>query len=156
MSYSESIAKDIAKFLDSDDWNYSFEEDKGFFKFGLSIKGNLKKIDYLIDVKDDCYIVYAVSPLGADSDSREMMLNMADFVCRANYGLMNGNFELDMRDGEIRFKSFVDCDGITLSNEVIRGSIYCPAAMFSRYGLGITGIIFNDMTAEDAIAKCEV
>ena len=84
-----------------------------------------------------------------------MMSSMAEFVCRANYGLVNGNFELDMRDGEIRFKCFVDCEGITPTSEMVRNSIHCPAAMFKRYGAGIVDIIFGKSSALGAVEKCE-
>lgn len=84
-----------------------------------------------------------------------MMVTMAEFVCRANYGLKNGNFEFDMREGEIRFKCFVDCEGIAPTVEIIRNSIHCPAAMFEQYGDGIVGILFGNMSAKDAVSKCE-
>lgn len=153
--YSKDIANAINTFLKEDDWHFSFDEQRGMFKFGLSLKSKLKKVNYFIHVKEDEYIVYAVSPLGADEDNEKMMAAMAEFVCRANYGLRNGNFELDMRDGEVRFKSFVDCEGIMPSNEVIRNSIHCPAAMFKQYGNGILDIIFGNASAKEAIAECE-
>lgn len=154
-TYSKSIANAINNFLAENDWHFSFDDQCGLFKFGLCLKGKIKKINYIIDVKEDEYIVYAISPLGADEDDEKMMATMAEFVCRANYGLKNGNFELDMRDGEMRFKSFVDCDGITPTTEMVRNSIHCPAAMFDRYGTGIVDIIFSNAKAKDAIAKCE-
>lgn len=154
-TYSKSTANAINNFLAENDWHFSFDDQRGLFKFGLCLKGKIKKINYIIDVKEDEYIVYAISPLGADEDDEKMMATMAEFVCRANYGLKNGNFELDMRDGEMRFKSFVDCDGITPTAEMVRNSIHCPAAMFDRYGTGIVDIIFSNATAKDAIAKCE-
>lgn len=154
-TYSKSIANAINNFLTADDWHFSFDDQRGLFKFGLCLKGKIKKINYIIDVKEDEYIAYAISPLGADEDDEKMMATMAEFVCRANYGLKNGNFELDMRDGEIRFKSFVDCDGVTPTVEMVRNSIHCPAAMFDCYGTGIVDIIFSNATAKDAIAKCE-
>ena len=36
-----------------------------------------------------------------------------------NYGLKNGCFELYFRDGEIRFRSFIDCEDVMPSTEVI-------------------------------------
>ena len=153
--YSETIAQAINNYLTEDEWHFSFDEKRGLFKFGLSLKGKIKKINYIIDVKDDEYVVYAVSPLGADEDDKEMMAAMAEFVCRANYGLKNGNFELDMRDGEVRFKCFVDCEGITPSKDMVENSIHCPAAMFKRYGSGIVDIIFGNATAKEAVEKCE-
>lgn len=153
--YSKDIAHAINTYLKDDDWYFSFDELRGVFKFGLSLKGKMKKVNYLIDVKEDEYIVYAISPLGADEEDEKMMVTMAEFVCRANYGLKNGNFEFDMRDGEIRFKCFVDCEGIAPTVEIIRNSIHCPAAMFEQYGDGIVGILFGNMSAKDAVSKCE-
>ena len=156
--YSQTIAQAIHNYLTEDEWYFTFDETRGLFKFGLSIKGKIKKINYLINVREDEYVVYAVSPLGADEDDKEMMASMAEFICRANYGLLNGNFELDMRDmrgGEIRFKCFVDCEGLTPASEIVRNSILCPAAMFERYGNGIVDIIFGKATAQEAVEQCE-
>lgn len=153
--YSGSIASAVNKFLVEDDWKFSFDENIGIFRFGLRLKGKIKSIDYAVDVKDDSYIVYAISPLGADSEDTKMMSNMAEFICRANYGLKNGNFEMDMRDGEIRFKCYVDCDEIVPSLEMVKNSIHCSAAMFEHYGDGIVDVIFGNMSAKEAIEKCE-
>ena len=154
-NYSETIANTIKSYLKEDDWHFSFDEETGLFRFGLSLSSKIKKINYIVDVKEDEYIVYAIAPIGADEEDKKMMANMAEFVCRANYGLKMGNFELDMRDGEIRFKCFVDCDGITPTDNMVRHSIHCPAAMFKRYGSGIVDIIFGNATAKEAFEKCE-
>lgn len=156
INYSSEIANAIKSFLKDDDWHFSFDEKRGTFKFGLSIKSKIKKINYTIRVHEDDYTVYAFSPIGVDADDQEILLKMAEFVCRANYGLRTGNFELDVRDGEIRYKTYVDCAGGLMPNkEIIEGSIYSPAAMFDRYALGITEIIFGDISAKEAVAKCE-
>ena len=153
--YSEDIVKAINTFLTEDNWNFYFDEKHGVFQFGLRIKSKIKKVNYRIYVAENDYIVYAISPLGVDEDDERMLAAMAEFICRANYGLVNGNFELDMSDGEIRFKCFVDCDNITPSTEVIRNSIHCPAAMFKQYGSGIVDSIFGNASAKEVVANCE-
>jgi hypothetical protein len=153
-NYSESIANAINNFLVEDDWHFSFDDQCGIFKFELRMKGNVKKINYVIDVQEDSYLVYAFSPIGADPEDEKIMSSMAEFACRANYGLKNGNFEIGMEDGEIRFKSFVDCEGTMPTLEVLKNSIYCPAAMYARYGMAILDIIFKNSTAKEAIDEC--
>ena len=155
-SYSMNIANAVNDFLKEDDWHFSFDENRGIFRFGLGLKGKLKKINYIVDIKDDEYLVYAISPLGADEEDAKMMTNMAEFICRANYGLKMGNFELDFDDGEVRFKVHVLCKGVTPTAEMIKRSIYCPATMFDHYGSGIVDIIFNDATGKAAVEKCEM
>lgn len=154
-TYSKAIASVVNTFLIEDDWRFSFDENHGNFNFGLSLKGKLKKINYIIDVLDDEYIVYAVSPIGADENDPQMMANMAEFICRANYGLKMGNFELDYNDGEVRFKIHVYCEDITPTVAMVKRSIYCPASMFERYGAGIVDIIFNEASGKAAVEKCE-
>lgn len=149
------IANEINNFLLKNNWKNFFDEERGVFRFGLRLKNKMKTINYVIYTENRYYLVYATSPIGADSDDYDMMTRMADFICRVNYGLTSGNFEFDMRDGEIRYKSYVDCDGIIPTQEIIRESIYCPAAMFERYAPGILDIIFGNLTAIDAVNRCE-
>lgn len=155
IGYSEEIAGIIRDFLMGDDWKFDFDDEHGIFRFGVGIESKLKHLRYIIRIRDDSYVVYAISPLDADCDDKNVMKELSDFICRANFGLMNGNFELDMTDGEIRYKTFVDCDGITPSEEIIKGSVIIPSLMFDRYAPGILDIMFKEATAEDAIAKCE-
>lgn len=153
--YSDEIADVVKQFLDEDDWYYSFDESQGIFEFGLKVKSKLQRIRYLVDVRKDSLIVYGISPIGADCEDPEMMAQMAEFICRANYGLKNGNYELDYRDGEIRYKCFCDFEGLTPCTEVVDNSINYVASMFRRYASGIIDIIFSGSSAKDAIAKCE-
>lgn len=141
-TYSEVIANAIKSYLKEDDWHFSFDEESGLFEYGLSLRSKIKKISYIVDVKESDYIVYAIAPIGADEEDKKMIANMAEF-------------ELDMIDGEIRFKCFVDCDGITPTEDMVRHSIHCPAAMFNRYGAGIVDIIYGNATAKEAVEKCE-
>lgn len=154
--YSREIAAEIRNFLtlDSGGWNFDFDEEKGIFRFGVNVS-KLKHVNYFVPVHRDSYTVYAVSPIGADSDDKNAIREMAVFLSRANYGLRIGNFELDCNDGEIRFKVFTSCDGIALSREIVKASIVIPAMMFERYSSGILSVILAGESAEDAIKKCE-
>lgn len=93
-NYSNEIANVVKQFLDEDDWHYSFDENRGNFKFGLCIDSKMKNIRYLVDVDDDNVIVYGTAPVGADSDDKQMMAKMAEYICRVNYGLQNDPLSL--------------------------------------------------------------
>ena len=151
MEYSMQIAKWVKQFLDEDDWHYEFNEEKGVFNFNLTLKGKLQSIRYRILIRKYDYSVYTVCPMSAE----DCLPQMAEFLCRANYGLANGNFELDFRDGEIRYKCFVTCDETVPGKETIKDSIYAPARMFTRYSEGILAVLFNMKSAEQAVKDCE-
>ncbi len=153
--YSISIANAIKRFLDDDDWKYAFDESRGLFDFGLNLSCKLSNARYKILVRDNSYTVYAYSPLSADAEDKTMLASMAQFLHGANYGLRNGNFELDFNDGEIRYKSFVDCEGSLPSTEIIKNSIYIPASMIKRYSGGIVEIIVNSADPSECLKQCE-
>lgn len=153
--YSKELVNIVKQFLVDDDWQFSFDENIGVFDFALRVKSKIQKIIYKVDVHEDKIIVYGICPIDADYRDTYMMQQMAEFLCRANYNLMNGCFELDFRDGEIRFRSFIDCEELRPSAEVIKNSIYCTAVTFKRYATGILDVIFSNCTAKEAIAKCE-
>lgn len=153
--YSKEIAQAVKAFVDSKEWRCHFDEQRGIFDFGLKLGCKLQKVRLILDVKEDALVAYGICPVSAERGNAEMMAQMAEFICRANYGLLNGNFELDFRDGEIRYKSYVDCEELIPSADVIDNCIHCICAMFTRYSSGILDIIFADGTAKAAIAACE-
>lgn len=153
--YSEELAELIKEFLAEDNWNYDFNEDEGNFSFSLTIDSKLKHLRYYIHVHGEAYTVYAVSPLNADNDDKPVMSTLAEFICRANYGLRNGNFELDMRDGEIRYKIFVDCEDSLPSQAIVKRSIVIPCVMFEKYSRGILDVMFKGLSSEEAVSECE-
>jgi len=153
--YSQEIRTLIQEHLDSHEWAYLFNEEKGTFQLDLHCPGRIKNLRFQIVVNNNDYNVYGISPISADEKDAEQMRRMAEFICRANYGLQDGNFELDFRDGEIRYKTYVNCEGTMPSEDVIRSSIFCVLAMFSRYGAGILKVMFADTSAEEAVDECE-
>lgn len=153
--YSIEIANIVKQFLTEDSWNFSFDEEHGIFKFGLRIKGKIHSLKYFISIRTNEVIVYGICSIGVEEEDNKMMMEMAEFLHRVNWGLRNGCFEFDFRDGEIRFRSYIDCDKTLPSIESIKNSIFCTAAMFEKYGAGITSIIFAEGYAQEAIAMCE-
>lgn len=153
--YSSAIVNKVKEILENDHIKYYFEEEKGVFHFSIYIRSRMNTIYYAIGVRQSDLSVYAMCPFSVDCDNCMMMKELAEFICKANYGIKNGNFEIDYRDGEIRYKCFLDYQNIVPTTEMIRNSIHCPAAMFECYGEGIIQIIFNNISAVHAINLCE-
>lgn len=153
--FSRDIVDNIRDFLVTDDWNFDFDDEKGVFRFGVNLSSKLKNVRYIVRVRENGYTVLAISPINADSDDKDVMREMNEFINRANYGLVHGNFELDVRDGEIRYKVYVDCADMIPTRAIIKNSILIPSLMFDRYAPGILDVMFRGSTAEEAVEKCE-
>ena len=65
------------------------------------------------------------------------------------------NVYMDYRDGEIRYKSFVNFKNIDVSQEVIEESIIVGAAMIDRYGKGLLKLMLGEGTVTECIEYCE-
>ena len=153
---NQTMIDAVRDHLDDEEWNYDLEEDRKphpLIRTGCRIKGKLKSIDEFIDFRDTFFVVYAISPVNADPEN---IGEIAKYIAMANYGLVVGNFELDVRDGEIRYKCFVDCDGLeTIPSNIIGRAIHIPFRMFMRYGDGIAALAMGFSDAETEIRKAE-
>ena len=150
--FSEEIADKIIQYLEDNEYKYGYDEEKGIIKSGFSTSGKIGSLNYVFDIREEHYVVYVFIDLHADEKIRK---EVAEYLTRANYGIRFGNFELDMNDGEIRYKVAVDCDHINLSREIVETSVNAPFAMFNRYGEHLCRVIFGLETAKEAITQAD-
>ncbi len=151
MPYSPIIANAVNAWLKEDDWKFSFNQDDGVFTFGLNLKCKLKHCSYTIHIKEKGFTVYAKIDIGAG----DQLATVGEYLHRANYGLIHGNFELDPRDGEIRYKCYVPCGTRAPETDVVKDSVYIPAVMIEKYGDPLAAVIFGMQTPEEAIQAAE-
>lgn len=151
--YSEEVFNAIRRFLDKKHLYYHASEILGLIQLDLPTDSMIRRVDLRINVKNDYYIVRALSSVSADPKDAKSMARLAEYLTRVNYRLRNGNFEMDYRDGELAFKCYVDCHGGVPVQEAIDDSIFCPPAMFHQYGNGILQVMGVDPA--QALEDCE-
>ena len=98
------------------------------------------------------FIYYSVAPVKAPAERRAAM---AEFITRANYGMIIGNFELDFSDGEVRYKTSIDVEGAELVPAVIRQLVYANVLTMDRYLKGIMAVAFGGVDPEMAVKSVE-
>lgn len=155
--YSETIANAINDYLKSNGWHFGFDSKLGLFNFNWVIRqSKIRKLKYTIDVSREGFAAYVRPEFTADEDNAELMVRLSECINRINFGLRMGNFELDYRDGELRYKYSVDCpNGSPPHPELIERSIHIPAAMYRRYSPALMGVLFADANPKKAVAECE-
>ena len=153
-SYNENIAAAIKKFFEDDEWHFDFNEDEGVFKCGLAVHGKLGDVQVVVTVGSNDFTSYHILRIKASEDVRSAV---AEYLTRANYGLKLGNFEMDFRDGEIRYKAYDMCaeSEEAPDEEIIRRCIYVGGAMVSRYGDPLLKVMFGFADPDEAVAEAE-
>lgn len=153
MAMMSDIVDQVRDYLDQNDWKYEYIADRNYIKAGVNLKCKLQTVKLLITFNEKGYTVLASATMNASEDTRASVL---EYISRANFGLRNGNFEMDLRDGEVRYKTYTNCRGLDrLPNEIIEDSIIIPPMMFSRYGDGMAALMFGFSDPETEIKKAE-
>ena len=150
----EQIVDVLRDWLDSDDWHYEYDAEKHVIRTGITLDCKLRNARVFIPIRaDSSYIVNIVSPISGDPKN---MGELVKYLAMANFGLPNGNFDIDVEDGELRYKTYVNCKGLEkLPDEIIKDSIYAGWFIMERYGNGIAALAMGFSDADAEIKKAE-
>lgn len=148
----ESVKKLIDSFFEEIEWKYKYDEEKSSYFFGVDMGNVIGNLKFVLILREHHYKVYAILNSKVEPDH---IIKVAEYLHRANYGMNNGNFEIDYRDGEVRYKTYIDFQGVELSKGFIEESIFVPLIMFERYGKNLIKLMLGDGIPEDLIKDSE-
>lgn len=153
MAYSNEIATQIEAFLEQKGIHCSKNtapDENCIFTIKFKINSKVQSVTLIIIVRDNNFSILATIPISADEDHR---LAAAEFLTRANFNMRIGNFELNMLDGEIRFKTYsqVPDPTVPLPEKFIGNAIFLPLNMIERYADGLLAVLFDFKTPKEAI-----
>jgi len=148
----ENIFESFCQFLDEDNWRYRVEEDQAVIRFG--IQGETADFDCYVDIKPDRHLctLYVIAPNRVPPLKRTQV---AEFLARANYRLLLGCLEMDMEDGELRYRNSVYVEDSVMSQAMVGAMIYGSISAMERFYPGLMSIIYGDVTVMEAIKICE-
>ncbi len=156
MESMKTTAQKIESFFKEKGWKYDCprqEEDRILFTTGVNMGNVLGKLRIVIFLREDCYVVNAILNSFVE---KERYAQVAEYLHRANYATLNGNFEFDYDDGEIRYKTYTNFDGdAVLSKEVIEESIFVPVFMFDEYGKNLLRLMIGPGDPKQLIEEAE-
>lgn len=147
-----AIYNDMTRFFLMDDWKFTPIEGKSMLQLGFSGRnGNWTCVARAHDDKQQV-VFLSICAVKVPEAKRH---RVAEFLTRANYGLIIGNFEMDYEDGEIRYKTSVDVGEDRLQAEIMKPLVYINVAMMDRYLPGIMAVTHGNVSPADAIKDIE-
>ena len=120
MSHSEKgigVYEMFKKYLEKHGFDFKAHDDD--LVITLTVRGEDFPQPTMIRVYDDRDIVQILSPIPSNIPE-DKRLDAAVAVAVANYGMINGSFDFDMSDGEIRFRVAQSYEGMEISEEFIK------------------------------------
>lgn len=147
----EQIADAVRNHLDDHDVRYEYHPENQCLTMGIGLESKLRAVKMLWEFRDDGYLLYGISPINSSKEGLDEILKYAALI---NYGLIPGNIEVDIHDGEIRSKTWVNLvNADTLSDDTIQGSVVFTYAMFARFGNGFAALAMGFSDAETEYKK---
>ncbi len=142
----------LIEFFNAENWNFQSIPEQSTLR--LAFEGKNGTWDCYAKVREaqKQFVFYSICSVNAPEDKRQAI---AEFIARANYGTIIGNFELDFTDGEIRFKTSIDVEGDTLSSALIKPLVYTNVIMMDEYLPGFLAVVSGELSPVEAIAKIE-
>lgn len=153
MSYSKLLANLVKEVLEEEEWGFDFDEEKGYFiPYKLNLNSKLGSCSMFIDIREEAVICYSNISVKAPDEKSKMAV--MEYLTRANFGLRNGNFELDLDDGTMRYKCYLEC-GQGVPDKIAVGRLLWSAGIWERYGDGLLAVLLGQKTPLDAINDAE-
>ena len=130
LEQARSVYAAILNMLDERGWKYEKFENDLVVRAG--IKGDDLPIEFIMFVKPKNQVVQVVSklPFNIPEDKR---VEAAIAVSVANYGLVDGSFDYDISDGELRYRLTSSYRESLLGADLFEYMIMCAASTVDDY-----------------------
>ncbi|MBO7304590.1 MAG: YbjN domain-containing protein [Clostridia bacterium] len=133
--------------------NWKFERFDNDLTIRSGIKGEDLPIEFIMLVKPENQVIQFLSklPFNAPEDKR---VELAIAVCIANDGLVDGSFDYDISDGDIRYRLTSSYRDSTLGDDLFEYMIMCAASTVDNYNDKFFALA-KDLITLDDFAKNE-
>ena len=139
----KSLFERVAGYLDAHDWRYSSDVERHYYSMSCRIKEATVRV--IIDVFEAeewrRIMTFSVYPIFVPETRRPAVLEALN---RINHTLVYGNFEMDMADGEIRFRTTVESE-IDIPESMIERVLNGNLSMSDKQFAALMAVTFGSV-----------
>ena len=121
--------------------------------FTMNSGSALQKCSFRFDKSGDVLRIFIQYPVMVKEKFRPLAM---EFLTRANYGLVLGNFEMDCKDGEVRYHVSHLMEEGRLEDETIKRLFSTAMGTADRYFPALMRVLFAGETPAEAIDLAEL
>jgi hypothetical protein len=146
--------RSLLDYLDGKDFNYSSYPEENRVTLTMSGKNANYRFTARISHEGEYLQITANYPFFVREE--KLRPSTAELITRANYNMLLGKFEMDMKDGEVRFHVSHAIEGTTLSTEVVERHFMTAFFTIDRYFPALMQHLHAGYTPEDAVFHAEL
>lgn len=144
----------IGDYLTGKDWDFYSNVEKQFITFSLRLRdGTVRVMIEAVEVTNwSRILVYTTYQTFVPEQKR---LVVSEALNRINYTSLFGNLELDMQDGEVRVRTFLEGDGY-IGEPMIDRAVRRGLDLANQYQAALLSIAFGNAKAQDVLDMAAV
>lgn len=151
-SLKDLLVQKVENYFNDNEWNhYDFDEQYSMFRAGINLRCKLKETKMRIYCREGGLVFYFPVSIGTDEES---IVQVMEFITRANNGTIFGGFQLDIERNELNYCIYIPCEENTtyaMIDRAIRHGLY----MLNEYGNELLAVMFGMKSAKDAVEEVE-
>ena len=152
VAQEEKLFSIVEAFLEADEWYPTRVEGETILR--MNFQGDAASWRCLA-VTNEEYEQFSFYSVLTNNVPENKRVPAAVYLTYANYGLTIGNFELDMSDGEVRYKTSIDVEGGQLTNKMIENMVWINVRTMDTYLPGLNKVVYGDADPHEAIVEIE-
>lgn len=149
---AESPFNQLVRFLVDEGWGFS--RISGQEALNIDFQGShLRWMCYARYLPESRYLLfYSYYPF---SIPKEQLPFAVEFITQANFNMVNGNFEIDMDQGQIRYKTSLWVEKMSASQEAFRQLIFTNVNIADDYFPGIQKMLEKQIAPATVLEEIE-
>jgi hypothetical protein len=152
MAEEETLFGIVTRFFEEEEWVFDRVQGTDIITAGFRGENGSWRCYAQVDEEQEWFVFYSTLDSNIPEARRPAV---AEFLTRANYGLVVGNFEMDFQDGETRFKTSINVEKDHLTVGLIEPLVYINLLMMDRYLPGIMRVAYGDKDPAEEVAAIE-
>jgi hypothetical protein len=149
---SQPMMDVVLRFFDEEQWNYQKLEGKPIIRAGFRGDHGTWVCFVRIDEEKKQFLFHSSLGLNIPQPQRAPVV---EFITRVNYSLALGNFEMDLDNGDIRFRTSVVTPEGELTVDIVRGLVYANVYAIDHFFPGVMAVLHGGISPEAALARVE-
>lgn len=148
MRHARSVYATICETFDDRNWSYDRDDEELIIRSG--VQGDDLPMHLRIKVEPNLQIVSLYSHLPFDISEDDLVM-MSVAVCAANLNMVNGNFDFNIRNGNLLFRMTSSFKESLLSKEMFEYMIDIACMTVDHYNDKFEMLVKHEITLEDFV-----
>jgi hypothetical protein len=139
----------VGDYLAGKEWNYSSDAERHYYSLHLRLKhGSVRiVIDTAQNEEWQRVLVYSIYPTLVPETRRTAV---CEALARINFTLGFGSFEMDLKDGEVRVRTWLECEGEMPESQIDR-AMRKSVDLAEQYMAALLAVAFGNVAATDIV-----